>query len=157
MFGGAGHQLAALACDGDETCFVEYAGRMECRDLAEAMAGQVLRPKTQLREQRQHRGAGQSQRWLSPLGARQLVLVGLFRLARKRRPRKDEFVHSPVYKKHFVKHSHFYLANTLGRCESIELDHELLWLTLDEALAQLKDGSHRWAVTRFLDLASRGR
>lgn len=69
----------------------------------------------------------------------------------------DEFVHSPVYKKHFVKHSHFYLANTLGRCESIELDHELLWLSIDEAQAQLKDGSHRWAITRFLDLASRGR
>ena len=66
----------------------------------------------------------------------------------------DEYVHSPVYKKHFVKHSHFYLANIVGKSEAIEDDHELLWLGIDEARDKLRDGSHRWAISRFLELAS---
>lgn len=67
----------------------------------------------------------------------------------------DEYLHSPVYEKHFVKHSHFYLASILGRSQPTEPDHELLWLAVDEARERLRDGSQRWAIARFLDLASR--
>ena len=47
---------------------------------------------------------------------------------------------------YFEKDSYFLEAEVLGRVPPTEVDHELLWLSIEDASAILKHDSHRWAL-----------
>ena len=58
-----------------------------------------------------------------------------------------QFSYSTEEKKYFEKICEFVEAELLGSEVALEADHELLWLSLDQAQASLTHESHRWAVT----------
>lgn len=57
-----------------------------------------------------------------------------------------EICYSSEEKQYFEKDSYFIEAEVVARVPPTELDHELLWLNLDDASAILKHNSHRWAL-----------
>lgn len=59
-----------------------------------------------------------------------------------------EICYSSEEKQYFEKDSFFLEAEIVGHVPPTELDHELLWLSVDDASAILKHGSHRWALQR---------
>lgn len=66
------------------------------------------------------------------------------------RTRAIEFVRSPTERKTFEKRSTFFDATvTATYPDAVELDHELEWLTVDDAAAMLTPPSHRWAIAQW--------
>jgi 8-oxo-dGTP diphosphatase len=65
-----------------------------------------------------------------------------------------EYVYSVQEKEYFAKESHFLEAVIVGTVQPEEDDHELLWLSLDHAVASLLHESHRWALERVARQAS---
>ena len=61
----------------------------------------------------------------------------------------DEFVFAEDEQMYFRKRCTFFDVRVEGSAETpaTEPDHQLAWLSLPEALAQLRHESHRWAVT----------
>lgn len=58
-----------------------------------------------------------------------------------------ELIYSTAERTHFEKRCTFLDVRIAGPAVApIELDHELLWLEPDEAMAELWHESHRWAV-----------
>ena len=57
-----------------------------------------------------------------------------------------EICYSSEEQEYFEKDSFFLEAKVVGHASPTEIDHELLWLTLDDASAILKHDSHRWAL-----------
>ena len=51
---------------------------------------------------------------------------------------------------YYEKDSTFLQALVIGTTTSIERDHELVWMSLPDALAALSHGSHCWAIERLL-------
>lgn len=65
--------------------------------------------------------------------------------------RADEYVHDAIAGVHYIKHCTFYEATILsGDRFACEADHELHWMTPDEAIASLTHASQRWAVEQFV-------
>jgi 8-oxo-dGTP diphosphatase len=64
-----------------------------------------------------------------------------------------EFVHSLKYQTHYEKRSTFFTADIVSLTAATEPSHQLLWLSLEEALRQLTHESHSYAVKVFLALA----
>ena len=60
----------------------------------------------------------------------------------------DQFGPSDAGDMHFAKHSTFYRATIVGTAPASEPDHETVWLTPEQAQAQLTHESHRWALTQ---------
>jgi 8-oxo-dGTP diphosphatase len=60
--------------------------------------------------------------------------------------RAIQFVYSTEEKKYFEKICEFVEAELVGSEDPLEPDHELIWLSLDQAQASLSHESHRWAV-----------
>ena len=61
-----------------------------------------------------------------------------------------DFVYSPSDRCHYEKRSTFVDARCSGlRGQGIEPDHELEWLTPEQAVTQLRHPSHRWAVNEW--------
>ena len=66
------------------------------------------------------------------------------------RTRAIEFVHSPAEGKTFEKRSTFFDATvTATSTGAVEPDHELQWLTVENAAATLTPPSHRWAIAQW--------
>ena len=61
--------------------------------------------------------------------------------------RAIQFVYSTEEKKHFEKICEFVEADLEGTEAPLEPDHELVWLSHDQAQASLSHESHRWAVS----------
>jgi len=59
-----------------------------------------------------------------------------------------EICYSSEEKQYFEKDSYFLEAEVVGRVPPTEMDHELLWLSIEEASAILKHDSHRWALQK---------
>jgi 8-oxo-dGTP diphosphatase len=59
----------------------------------------------------------------------------------------DELVFGADERTHFRKRGTFFLATVLGRPGAGEPDHELVWLSPQDAVAMLLHKSQRWAVT----------
>jgi 8-oxo-dGTP diphosphatase len=57
-----------------------------------------------------------------------------------------QFVYSTEEEEYFEKICEFVNAELVGTVASAEEDHELVWLSLDQAFASLSHESHRWAV-----------
>jgi 8-oxo-dGTP diphosphatase len=60
-----------------------------------------------------------------------------------------EYVYSVQEKEYFAKECHFLEAVIAGTVQPEEDDHELLWLSLDQAVGTLLHESHRWVVGQF--------
>jgi 8-oxo-dGTP diphosphatase len=59
-----------------------------------------------------------------------------------------EYVYSVEEEEYFAKECHFLEAAIMGTVPPEEDDHELLWLSLDQAVACLLHESHRWVLER---------
>lgn len=59
-----------------------------------------------------------------------------------------QYVYSIEEKQYFEKVCYFLEAGIMGTVPPGEADHELLWLSLDQALACLLHEAHRWALER---------
>ena len=57
-----------------------------------------------------------------------------------------QYVYSIEEKKYFEKVCYFLEAGIIGTVQPEEADHELLWLSLDQAVACLLHEAHRWAL-----------
>lgn len=68
----------------------------------------------------------------------------------------DELVFAADEGKHYRKRCSFFLAEAIGRSGAGELDHELAWLSLIDAVERLRHGSQRWAVSEAGNLIKRG-
>ena len=62
-----------------------------------------------------------------------------------------EICYSVEDKVHYEKDSIFIEANVIGTITPTEVDHQLLWLAVDEAIALLSHGSHKWALEKVMD------
>jgi 8-oxo-dGTP diphosphatase len=60
----------------------------------------------------------------------------------------DQFALSDAGDAHFAKYSTFYRATIVGTATASEPDHEMVWLTPEQAQGQLTHESHRWALTQ---------
>jgi 8-oxo-dGTP diphosphatase len=60
--------------------------------------------------------------------------------------RAIQFVYSTEEREYFEKICEFMDADVVGTVAPTEQDHELLWLTADQALDILHHEAHRWAV-----------
>jgi 8-oxo-dGTP diphosphatase len=66
------------------------------------------------------------------------------------RERAVQFAYAVPEKMYFEKRSHFLDAEIERETGSgTEPDHELFWLSLDEAAAAMTHGAHGWAVDRW--------
>jgi 8-oxo-dGTP diphosphatase len=65
-----------------------------------------------------------------------------------------QYVYSVQEKEYFAKECHFLEAVIVGTVQPEEDDHELLWLSLDQAVASLLHESHRWILERITRQAS---
>jgi 8-oxo-dGTP diphosphatase len=63
--------------------------------------------------------------------------------------RAIEICYSAEEKQYFEKDSFFIEADVVGHAAQTELDHELLWLKAEDAIAKLSHESHRWAISRL--------
>ena len=61
-----------------------------------------------------------------------------------------EICYSSEEKEYFEKDSFFFEAEVVAHVSPTELDHQLLWLNLEDASAILKHGSHRWALQKAI-------
>ena len=50
--------------------------------------------------------------------------------------------------RYYRKRCTYFFAEVVGRCDAVEVDHELRWLPPADAEADLMHGSQRWAVSR---------
>jgi 8-oxo-dGTP diphosphatase len=62
--------------------------------------------------------------------------------------RAIQFVYSTAEKKYFEKICEFMQAELISTAAPSELDHEVMWLSEDQARACLSHESHCWAVSR---------
>jgi 8-oxo-dGTP diphosphatase len=63
-----------------------------------------------------------------------------------------DFVYSPTERSHFEKRSTFVDARQCGsHLPGREADHELQWMTPQQAITLLSHPSHQWAVERWHD------
>jgi 8-oxo-dGTP diphosphatase len=60
-----------------------------------------------------------------------------------------QFVYSTEEKKYFAKTCEFVEGVVVDSVSPEEHDHELLWMSLDQALKSLSHESHRWALERL--------
>ena len=67
--------------------------------------------------------------------------------------RAVDFVYSTTEHTHFEKRSTFLDVSVSAAGAGSEADHELVWITPQEAITQLAHPSHRWAVTQWLGLS----
>ncbi len=67
----------------------------------------------------------------------------------------DELVFADGENQHYRKRCEFFVAEVVGTATSIEPDHELMWLSPDRALTELRHESQRWAVQQALRLHNR--
>ena len=65
--------------------------------------------------------------------------------------RAIEICYSAEEEQYFEKDSFFFESDVVGRVGRTELDHELLWLKPEDAIAKLSHESHRWAIRRLND------
>jgi 8-oxo-dGTP diphosphatase len=65
--------------------------------------------------------------------------------------RAVEYVYSPAEKTCFEKPSTFFEADLTAVGTAQELDHELVWMNLQQAIDALCYESHRWAVRRLTE------
>jgi 8-oxo-dGTP diphosphatase len=65
--------------------------------------------------------------------------------------RAVDIAYSDEEHKHFEKRCTFVEAEVAGRVPATEEDHELLWMSLEEAAQKLSPQSHRWAVERLIE------
>jgi len=64
--------------------------------------------------------------------------------------RAVEFVHSVAEKTTFEKRSTFFDATVTGaHAGAVETDHELEWLSVEDAVAALTPPSHQWAIAQW--------
>ena len=63
--------------------------------------------------------------------------------------RAIEICYSSEEQKYFEKDSFFLEADVVSHVQPSELDHELLWLRAEDAMARLTHESHRWAISRL--------
>jgi 8-oxo-dGTP diphosphatase len=64
--------------------------------------------------------------------------------------RAVDFVYSTTEHTHFEKRSTFLdVSVSAAGAAGSEADHELVWVTPQEAITQLSHPSHRWAVTQW--------
>lgn len=75
-----------------------------------------------------------------------LVLKPLSRIGQA-----TEICYSVEDKAHYEKDSIFVEADVVGTTTPTEIDHQLLWLAADEAIALLSHGSHKWALEKVMD------
>jgi 8-oxo-dGTP diphosphatase len=77
--------------------------------------------------------------------------VGLRVTAGPEIARADQFFVNPDGERYNVR-SVFFVAEIAGEAAGlkIEADHELVWLTPDEAMAKVRRESHAWAVAAWL-------
>lgn len=61
----------------------------------------------------------------------------------------DEFVFAEDECQHFCKRCSFHHAVVTAMGSPVEPDHQLIWLAVDEAMANLTHDCHRWIVTRL--------
>lgn len=67
----------------------------------------------------------------------------------------SQFCLSPSYPDGYNKHGTFYLATFTDKIgEAVEKDHELVWLSLDEAQQLLSHEFQRWAITKALEASA---
>jgi 8-oxo-dGTP diphosphatase len=62
-----------------------------------------------------------------------------------------EIVYSSDEDTCFEKQSTFLEADIVGFCSPSEGGHELVWLSIDQAIETLSPESHRWAVERLTE------
>lgn len=62
-----------------------------------------------------------------------------------------EIVYSSDENTCFEKQSTFLEADVIGFCSPSEGGHELVWLSIDQAIETLSPESHRWAVERLTE------
>ena len=60
-----------------------------------------------------------------------------------------EICYAEDERQYFEKHSAFVVAAVIGQDTKTEDDHELLWLSPEDAIQALSHGSHRWAVEQL--------
>ena len=58
----------------------------------------------------------------------------------------DQFAYSVEETVYFMKRSSFFRARIIGPAPMTEIDHELCWLSSEDAAAAVSHESHRWAV-----------
>ncbi|MFZ0820731.1 MAG: NUDIX domain-containing protein [Candidatus Acidiferrales bacterium] len=64
-----------------------------------------------------------------------------------------DIVYSDEEHQYFEKHSTFVAAQVVGNLVPTEKDHELMWVSLEEATRKLSPPSHRWAIERLIEKA----
>lgn len=62
----------------------------------------------------------------------------------------EEYVHSEAKGAYFVKQCRFFRARAVGTTTATEADHELAWLSPEEAVDQLYHASQAWIVEKEL-------
>ena len=68
----------------------------------------------------------------------------------------DELVFAADEGKHYRKRCTFFLAKVIERSGPGELDHELTWLSMIDAMEKHMHGSQRWAVAQAGNPTKRG-
>ncbi|HEX6731928.1 MAG TPA: NUDIX domain-containing protein [Pyrinomonadaceae bacterium] len=63
----------------------------------------------------------------------------------------DELVFSAQEGKHLRKRCVFFIAELIGREERRETDHDLVWMSSEDAISQLHHQSQTWAVMQASD------
>ncbi|MEO8649274.1 MAG: NUDIX domain-containing protein [Acidobacteriota bacterium] len=63
----------------------------------------------------------------------------------------DELVWSALEGKHFRKRCSFFSGMFVGDCEPVEVDHELVWLSDQDARTFLTHQSQLWAIQTYLE------
>ncbi len=64
----------------------------------------------------------------------------------------DQLTYAAAESTHFRKRSTYFVGEIVTTQGDGETDHELDWMTVDEAAARLKDAAQRWAVREAFDL-----
>lgn len=66
----------------------------------------------------------------------------------------DEYYYSTYRKNYYHNPAHFYVASSWKEVSApLEEGNSLRWATLSEAIQLLKRGSHRWAVSQYMEQA----
>lgn len=58
----------------------------------------------------------------------------------------DELAYAHEEATHYRKRCTFFLGHIVGTAERTQRDHELIWLSIDEAMEKLQFQSQRWAL-----------
>jgi len=65
-----------------------------------------------------------------------------------------QYLYSEAEHQYFRKAGHFFKATLMERvCEPIEMDHELVWCSPDEALTKIAQEFQEWAIRQACKMA----